>query len=77
MNDTPTDRTGSELAAQVEYSEHALAAKQSGATEPAHPKTGDHADEGVKSIPFEDQPPSGALNAEGHRPVLERYRKVR
>ena len=24
-----------------------------------------------------DYPPSGALNAEGHRPVLERSRKVR
>lgn len=77
MDDTPTDRTGSQPAAQVEHSEHALAAKQSGAMGPDHPETGDHADEGLKSIPFEDQSPSGAFNAEGHRPVLERSRKVR
>lgn len=77
MNDTSTNPAGSGPAAQVEHSDHARAAKQSGATEPAHPKTGDHADEGLKSIPFDDQPPSGALNAEGHRPVLERSRKVR
>lgn len=77
MDDTPTNEADRASAAQVEQSQHALAVKQAGASEPDHPKTGDHADEGVKSIPFEDQPPSGALDAEGHRPVLERSRKVR
>lgn len=77
MDDTPIDRMGSAPAAQVEQAEHALGVKRAGATETGHPKTGDHADQGVRSIPFEDQPPSGALDAEGQRPVLERSRKVR
>ncbi|NTS66274.1 hypothetical protein HRV97_14015 [Sphingomonas sp. HHU CXW] len=41
------------------------------------PDNDDHAHEGVTSTPFEDQAPSGAFDAEGHRPVLERSRKVR
>jgi hypothetical protein len=64
-------------AAQVARSADALALKQAGASDPAHPETSDHAHLGVRSIPFEDQPPSGAFDAEGHRPVLERSRKVR
>lgn len=35
------------------------------------------ANEGMRSIPIEGEPISGALNQEGHRPVLERSRKVR
>lgn len=35
------------------------------------------ADEGMRSIPRPGQAPSGALDAEGHKPVLERSRKVR
>lgn len=41
------------------------------------PDNDDHADKGMISTPFEDQAPSGAFDAEGHRPVLERSRKVR
>jgi hypothetical protein len=41
------------------------------------PENDDHANEGMISTPFEDQAPSGAFDAEGHRPVLERSRKVR
>ena len=41
------------------------------------PENQDHAHGGVTSTPFEDQAPSGASDAEGHRPVLERSRKVR
>ncbi|PXA97628.1 hypothetical protein DMC47_12800 [Nostoc sp. 3335mG] len=37
----------------------------------------DHSNEGIVSTPFQDQAPSGAFDAEGHRPVLERSRKVR
>lgn len=76
MNDAPKDDPKT-ATRQVAHSEKALALKQAGASDPAHPETGDHADLGVKSIPFEDQPPSGAFEAEGHRPVLERSRKVR
>jgi len=35
------------------------------------------ADEGMQPIPNTGIAPSGALGAEGHRPVLERSRKVR
>lgn len=73
MDDAPDNEPAN---AQVAQAEKALAVKQAGASEPDHPKTGDHADEGLRSIPFEDQPPSGALDAEGQRPVLERSRKV-
>ena len=55
----------------------ALALKQANDEPPHHPPTGDHADEGTQSFPRPDQPPSGAFDAEGHRPVLERSRKVR
>lgn len=41
------------------------------------PQNEDHADTGIVSTPFTDQAPSGAFDAEGHRPVLERSRKVR
>jgi hypothetical protein len=41
------------------------------------PENDDHANEGIVSTPFVDQAPSGAFDAEGHRPVLERSRKVR
>ena len=41
------------------------------------PENNDHANEGIISTPFQDQAPSGAFDAEGHRPILERSRKVR
>lgn len=63
--------------AQEAKAKDALRQKNEGAQPPSHPPTEDHADKGMKSIPFEDQPPSGAFDAEGHRPVLERSRKVR
>jgi hypothetical protein len=42
-----------------------------------HPENEDHANEGIAPTPIPDQAPSGAFDAEGHRPVLERSRKVR
>lgn len=41
------------------------------------PDVEEHADEGLNPQPRPDYPPSGAFDAEGHRPVLERSRKVR
>lgn len=68
MADAPRD--------QRDLTEGALRLKTEGETV-HHPATDDHADEGMRTIPFEDQAPSGAFDAEGHRPVLERSRKVR
>jgi hypothetical protein len=41
------------------------------------PPNTDTPSEGTHVTPQHEQAPSGALNAEGHRPVLERSRKVR
>lgn len=61
---------------QQKSAEAALRLKTEGATR-HHPETDDHADDGMVSTPLEDRAPSGAFDAEGHRPVLERSRKVR
>ncbi|BAK68124.1 hypothetical protein SLG_34490 [Sphingobium sp. SYK-6] len=62
---------------QKKLAEKALAQKEENAAAPHHPAPEPHADEGMASTPRPDQPPSGAFDAEGHRPVLERSRKVR
>ena len=57
--------------------QRALAMKQaSDMDEPDRPSTRT-ADEGMRPLPNSDIAPSGALDQEGHRPVLERSRKVR
>ena len=65
------------IAAQAENSQRALAMKQSGETPPSHPEAEDTPNEGIIPTQRPDHPPSGAFDAEGHRPVLERSRKVR
>lgn len=62
---------------QMKLSEEALARKKENGQEPHHPAPEDHANEGMNSTPRPDQPPSGAFDAEGQRPVLERSRQVR
>jgi hypothetical protein len=65
---------------QAELSEKALNLKQEGDTgedaEYLQHQT-DTAGEGRISEDSSHNPPMGALDAEGHRPVLERSRKVR
>ena len=68
-DDTPKDD-------QKAYAEKAMELK-SKAPEPAHPGPGRTADKGMTPIPNTGIAPSGALDAEGNRPVLERSRKVR
>lgn len=63
-------------AAQLAPSKRALALK-SAAPSPDHPVPDPTPDFGMQSTPQAGQAPSGALNAEGQRPVLERSRKVR
>ena len=62
---------------QEELAEKAAQLKAARDEAQYRPENDDHADEGMISTPFEDQAPSGAFDAEGHRPVLERSRKVR
>lgn len=62
---------------QQVLSEKALNLKREGFEEPMHPPTNDEPNEGMVPTPKLDQAPSGAFDAEGQRPVLERSRKVR
>lgn len=62
---------------QMEASARALELKSEGQPAGERPDNTDHPNEGLRSLPFADQAPSGAFNAEGQRPVLERSRKVR
>ncbi len=61
---------------QAEAAKRALTMKQE-ATEAAHPAPGQTPNEGMSPQPNRDIAPSGALDAEGHRPVVERSRKAR
>jgi len=60
---------------QTDIAEDALRLKIAGAQE--RPENDDHPNEGTQSIERPDYPPSGAFDAEGQRPVLERSRKAR
>ena len=71
MRQTPADRP-----AQAEIADKALGMKQQG-PEATRPENTVVADQGLNPTPLEDYPPSGAFDAEGLRPVLERSRKVR
>jgi len=66
----------SPAASQVDFAQRALAMKQDGAST-THPENSATPDEGLNPTPREDYPPSGAFDAEGFKPVLERSRKVR
>jgi hypothetical protein len=66
-----------EQADQQELAQEAARLKAEQDVTANRPDNDDHAHEGVASMPFEDQAPSGAFDAEGHRTVLERSRKVR
>jgi len=60
---------------QTEIAQEALRLKVEGT--PDRPENDDHPSEGTQAIERPDYPPSGAFDAEGQRPVLERSRKVR
>jgi hypothetical protein len=62
---------------QVSLAAKAKALKDAGAAPPDHPESEDHSNPGTKSVPRRDYPASGAFDAEGQRPVLERSRKER
>lgn len=62
---------------QAALSRNALALKRENAESPHHPKPGSTPGQGMDAQPNASTAPSGALNQEGHRPVLERSRKVR
>lgn len=62
---------------QTELSQKALARRKTLGIATHRPATAPHSHEGLNDQPRPDYPPSGAFDAEGHRPVLERSRKVR
>lgn len=64
---------------QVEIAKEAMRLRMAADEEEmsARPENEQHGDEGMNAIPRDDQPPSGAFDAEGQRPVLERSRKTR
>jgi hypothetical protein len=61
---------------QSEIARRALELKRAHPPEP-HPGAGDSASEGIRAIPDTERAPSGAIGAEGERPILERSHKVR
>ena len=63
-------------AAQVEKAKLAAALKAE-AADPTHPSPGQTAHHGMNPTPNAGIAPSGAFDAEGQRPVLERSRKSR
>ncbi|MGY6551531.1 MAG: hypothetical protein ACXIT4_06490 [Erythrobacter sp.] len=63
---------------QQEIAEKALEMKKSDKTEPEYlERQSKHAGKGPIEELNQEEPVSGALDSEGHRPVLERSRKVR
>ncbi|MBI1407210.1 MAG: hypothetical protein GC145_13925 [Caulobacter sp.] len=65
-----------EPAAQEAEAKRAMKLKAEAADAP-HPDPGQTANSGMNPTPNSTIAPSGALNAEGQRPVLERSHKVR
>lgn len=63
-------------ATQHDIADKAMALKNA-APAPHHPSPERTAHEGMNDTPNTDIAPSGAFNAEGQRPVLERSRKSR
>jgi hypothetical protein len=61
---------------QGDLARKAQALKQTATPEP-RPEPEQTANEGMQNIDRAGRPPSGAFDAEGQRPVLERSRKVR
>jgi hypothetical protein len=61
---------------QTALAAKAMSVKMAGAALEQAPAQ-DAGGRGFKNIPRADYPPSGAFDAEGHRPVLERSRKER
>lgn len=63
-------------AAQSDAAQRALKMKNE-APDADRPAAGQTADRGMNPVPNSTIAPSGALDAEGHRPVVERSRKAR
>lgn len=72
----PKKKAAKKPATQAELARKALKLKSKAGPEP-HPSAEPDPNEGIRSVPNPKTPPPGALDAEGHRPVLERSRKVR
>jgi hypothetical protein len=73
---TPKKAAPKRKKTQKEIAEAALETKRSNSDTSTKPPT-EKAREGMRPLPNDEIAPSGALEQEGHRPVLERSRKVR
>ena len=71
-----SDAKATPAAAQEAEAKRAMELKSAAPIAP-HPSAGRTADEGMNPTPNAMIAPSGAFDAEGQRPVLERTRKVR
>jgi len=71
-----SDPKRTDTAAQEAEAKRAMQMK-SKAPAARHPSPGKTANQGMNPTPNSTIAPSGALDAEGQRPVLERSRKVR
>jgi hypothetical protein len=78
-HDRGGDANARPRAAQQDAAERALAMKNAApkAERDSMPKPEGASNEGMRPIPNEDLPPSGALDAEGGKPALERSHKNR
>lgn len=68
--------SGKNQKTQADHARHALELKQKAERDTQKPESRT-AGEGQIQEARANEPPMGALDAEGHRPVLERSRKVR
>lgn len=71
-----TEPSRTDIAGQAQIARRALEMKSEG-DKPSHPDAGRTAGEGMQVKEGSTGAVSGALDAEGHRPVLERSRKAR
>jgi hypothetical protein len=73
----PTKRSSGATASQRKIAERALTLKQKSHSADSKKPKSRTTGKGMRPLPNEEIAPSGALEQEGHRPVLERSRKVR
>ena len=78
VNKEAARRRATDAKSTLQANAHNALAKKRAAAEPEEDRPKSRtAGKGMRAIPIEGEPVSGALEKEGQRPVLERSRKVR